>query len=237
MTRRETVDIVKEIVENLSFSEPILEVVDNGDDTFTLRVCNTHLVQPICGTVVIDTVTYSVTAVDHNESITVSSTVAPPQTNIDISAPSFFFGTTMAVNQELSRITETSDKLPLVYLFEVFEETFTNDSNSRNDRTSPLRMFFLGPADFTNWKTADHHENAIKPMRNLAYDFIDYVTARSKEFGDVNEFRPKDHVKFGVFTDNKGHTNSLFNEKLSGVELRVNLPIRKSIACSEDCNC
>jgi hypothetical protein len=94
----------------------------------------------------------------------------------------------------------------------------------------------MGPADFQNWNTDDHYSNAIIPMRNLCFAFIEEVN-NSFMFSDFTDYNLINHVKFGVFTDNKGHTNNFFNENLSGVEMRVTLPVYKNIACSDACNC
>jgi hypothetical protein len=228
--------IIKSIIESLTFTQAILSIVDNLDGTFTLGVCKTYHLQPVCSYVSIDSVNYRVVGIVNNESITIKAGAQPPQTEVIISAPKYFNGTRPAVNEELSQINQESDKLPLVYLFEIITETYNNNDELQLERESALRLFFLGPANFESWKTVDHYDNAIIPMTNLALAFIDYLNNNECDFQRVDNYSLINHAKFGVFTDNKGHTNNFFNENLSGVEMRITLPINKSIACSDACN-
>ena len=63
--------------------------------------------------------------------------------------------------------------------------------------------------------------NALSELMNsLDFDSNFIVQARnSPVFGVIDELSLVNHIKFGVYTDNKGHLNSIFNERLSGIEL------------------
>ena len=89
--------------------------------------------------------------------------------------------------------------------------------------------------DAENWKTADHYEKCIIPMRNLANEFVNYLNDDECQFGDF-EYTLINHAKIGVFTEGVGHTTQLFNEEISGVEMRFSVPIYKSFACNGACN-
>ncbi len=67
---REIVDIIENIVNGLSFTTTIKTVTDNGNGTYTLGVCCTYHVQPFCN-VTINAVSYRVTDIVNNESITI----------------------------------------------------------------------------------------------------------------------------------------------------------------------
>ena len=234
---REIVDIIESIVSGLSFTTKIKTVTDNGNGTYTLGVCCTYHVQPFCN-VTINAVSYRVTDIVNNESITIESGAAPLVGEVvEISAPKYFHGTRPATNEELAEIVNVSDKLPFVYLFEVISESFSNDEEERIERESTLRLFFLGGANFDDWYTDDHYKYAIVPMRNLVFKFIDAINNDMATFADFDDYTLINHAKFGVFTDNNGHTNRFFNEDLSGVEMRVTLPVLKNIACSDACDC
>jgi len=234
---REIVDIIENIVNGLSFTTTIKTVTDNGNGTYTLGVCWTYHVQPFCN-VTINAVSYRVTDIVNNESITIEAGAAPLVGDvIEISAPKYFHGTRPATNEELAEIVNVSDKLPFVYLFEVISESFSNDEEERIERESTMRLFFLGGANFDDWYTDDHYKYAIIPMRNLVFKFIDSVNSDMATFADFDNYTLINHAKFGVFTDNNGHTNRFFNEDLSGVEMRVTLPVLKDIACSDACDC
>jgi len=238
---REIVDIIEEVVNGLSFSTEIKTVTDNGNDNYTLGVCCTYQVQPKCD-VAINGIIYPVTDIENNTSITVDLNGNPVPVvgdNIDIAAPAYFHGTIPAINEELDEIQDSGDQVeaPMVYLFEVISETFNNDEEERIERESVLRLFFLGGADFDDWYTDDHYKNAIVPMRNLVYEFIKSIDREQCLFADFDTYTLINHAKFGVFTDNNGHVSRFFNADLSGVEMRVTLPILKNFACSDACNC
>jgi hypothetical protein len=234
---REIVDIIETIVNGLSATTTVKTVADNGNGTYTLGVCCTYHIQPYCY-VTINAVQYLVTDITNNESITIEAGAAPLVGDIvEIAAPNYFHGTRPATNEELAEIEDVSDKMPMVYLFEVISESFSNDEEERIERESTLRLFFLGGANFDNWYTDDHYKYAIVPMRNLVFQFINAVNADQCTFADFDNYTLINHAKFGVFTDNNGHTNRFFNEDLSGVEMRVTLPVFKDFACSDACNC
>ena len=66
-------------------------------------------------------------------------------------------------------------------------------------------------------------------MRNLADLFIKKLDEHAS-IGLFDSFELANHVKFGVWTE-KGHDKRVFNEYLSGVELLVNLPLKKNFDC------
>lgn len=234
---REIVDIIENVVNGLSFTTEVKTVTDNANGTYTLGVCCSYHVQPYCY-VTINAVQYLVTDITNNESITIENGAAVVVGDtIEITAPKYFHGTRPAINEELDEIESDMDKIPMVYLFEVISENFSNDSENRIERESTLRLFFLGGANFQDWYTDEHYKYAIVPMRNLVFEFIDAVNADSCTFADFDNYTLINHAKFGVFTDNNGHTNRFFNEDLSGVEMRVSLPIIQNFACSDACNC
>lgn len=234
---REIVDILEIIVNGLSATTTVKTVTDNGNSTYTLGVCCTYHVQPYCY-VTINAVQYRVTDILNNESITIENGAAVVVGDtIEIAAPKYFHGTRPATNEELAEIEGISDKIPMVYVFEVISETYSNNDEERIERESTIRMFFLGAANFEDWYTDDHYKYAITPMRNLAFEFINSINNDTCTFADFDNYTLINHAKFGVFTDNNGHTNRFFNEDLSGVEMRVVLPLLKDFACSDACNC
>jgi hypothetical protein len=234
---REIVDILETVVNGLTFTAPILTVTDNGGDSYTLGVDCTYHIQPYCY-IAINETDYQVTDIVNDQSITINSNVLPVVGDIiTVSAPKYFHGTRPATNEELAEIEGVSDKIPMVYVFEVISENYSNNEENRIERESTIRLFFLGGADFQNWYTGDHYKYAITPMRNLAFQFIKSINNDSGTFAQFDNYTLLNHAKFGIYTDNNGHTNRFFNEDLSGVEMRVTLPIIKDFACSDACNC
>jgi hypothetical protein len=117
----------------------------------------------------------------------------------------------------------------MIYLLEVLEDTFFN-RDAQNERESDLRLFFLTQANFVDWKTQDTYTNAITPMREMAYQFIDTLN-KSKKIGIFAEYRLVNHTKFGVYVTDKGYEQRIFDDNLAGVELRINLPILQENDC------
>lgn len=232
----EVSDILEAVVANLTFTEPIDSIIDNGDGTATLNVCKTYWIQPTrCSKITIDAVEYPVSDVVNNQSITIVASVQPTGSEYTVSAPKFFNGTRLVINEELSNIRKESDKLPFVSVFEVIREDFPNNEESIIDRTATLRVLFCGVADYENWNQADHEDKCITPMRNLVNEFVNYLNDDNCQFGDY-EYSLFNHAKLGVFTEGVGHTTQLFNEEISGVEMRFSVPIYKSFACNGACN-
>ena len=232
---RETVDIVGDLISELDFTVKFKSIVDNLDGTYTIESCNTGYIFP-CYEFVVDGVNYKVLnevgkEFKFNEQFTIKGNIIPSVTEITLDSLKYYHGTVIATKEELSRKELSSDKFPMAFLLEILEDDFNNVDDSRIDRNSQLRLFFLSETDENNWDTNEHYEFSIKPMRNLVYKFIAHLNGSNK-IGEINSYKAINHAKFGVFISGKGgHTERIFNDKLSGVELRIDLPILKSRKC------
>ena len=139
-------------------------------------------------------------------------------------------GTIIDGNIQLTTIKDGEDKYPLIFQHEITRETFFNDKRNKLERESEVDLFFLCVADFKEWQIAEHNKFAIKPMRELALKFIEELKT-SNGIGEFDTFEILDHVKFGVYTSEKGHTERIFNDNLSGVQLRTTIPFLKTCGC------
>lgn len=233
--RKETVDIIGDLVSSMNFTFVAKTIINNGG-TYTFTTCNTYHLQE-CFKITIDNAIFKITEVIKNESITIKpvldSTPAPTLLEFSIYNPYYFHGTVIQTNLELEQITNSSAKTPMIYLLEVAEDKFFNDDSSL-ERESDLRLFFLTQANFVDWKTQDTYENAINPMRSLLYSFIETLN-NSKIVGKFNDYRVINHTKFGVYMTDKGYEKRIFNDNLAGVELRISLPILQSNKCESNC--
>tara|TARA_R110001606_G_scaffold91591_3_gene204258 strand:+ start:7109 stop:7822 length:714 start_codon:yes stop_codon:yes gene_type:complete len=232
---KETVDIVEELISQLDIVVKFKSIVDNGDSTYTIETCNTGYLFP-CYEFKIDGVDYKVLNeigkdFIFNERFTIKGNIVPTATEITLDSLKYYHGTVIATKEELSRKELSSDKFPMAFLLEIIEDDFNNKDDSRVDRNSQLRLFFLSETDENNWTTNEHYEFSIKPMRNLLYKFIAHLND-SNLIGKIDSYKATNHAKFGVYLSSKGgHTQRIFNDKLSGVELGIDLPILKSRAC------
>jgi len=226
----ETVDIVESLVSQLDFTFIIDSCTDNLDGTYTLATCNTYQLQtlPNCP-ISIDGSSYVITEVVNNQSITIKGTSKPIVTEFAIPKPFYFHGTAIKTNIELSKI-DTFNKFPMVYLLEVLQDRFFA-RDEVNERETDLRLFFLAPSKFGEWTTDDHYKGAILPMRNLAYQFIK-VLNDSKLINNFAEYTLINRVNFGVYVTDKGNESRIFNDDLSGVEMRITLPIKRNLNCN-----
>lgn len=236
--RKETVDIVEDLIAQLNIVVPFDTITDNTDGTYTIESCDTGYLFP-CYKFVLDTVTYTVLNEVGKEFVygvkfTIKGNAIPTATELTLDALKYYHGTVIATKEELDKKELSSDKFPMAFLLEVLEDDFDNREGSRIDRNSQFRLFFLSETDENNWNTQEHYEFSIKPMRNLFYKFINHLDG-SNLIGEFNSYKAINHAKFGVFVSSKGgHTQRIFNDKLSGVELRIDLPILKSRVC---CSC
>tara|TARA_R110001632_G_scaffold186363_1_gene306732 strand:+ start:1856 stop:2569 length:714 start_codon:yes stop_codon:yes gene_type:complete len=235
---KETVDIVEELISQLDIVVKFKSIVDNGDGTYTIETCNTGYLFP-CYDFQIDGIDYTVLNEEgkefvFNEQFAIKGNIVPTVTEITLDSLKYYHGTVIATKEELARKELSSNKFPMAFLLEVLEDDFNNVDDSRVDRNSQLRLFFLSETDEDNWTTNEHYEFSIKPMRNLVYKFIAHLND-SNLIGKINSYKATNHAKFGVYLSSKGgHTKRIFNDKLSGVELGIDLPILKSRVC---CSC
>lgn len=227
--RKETVEIVRDLVNELDFTFVINNAIDNLDGTYTLETCNTYHLQatPNCP-ITIDGSQYTILEVQSNEYITIKGASLPVVTEFAVPKPYYFHGTVLKTNEELNRI-EFFNKFPMVYLLEVITDTFFNEDEAV-ERESDLRLFFLTSANFQDWKTGDHYKEAILPMRSLAYNFINVLNT-SKKISNFAQYSLINRVNFGVYATDKGNTQRIFNDNMSGVELRITLPIKLDYSC------
>lgn len=174
---------------------------------------------------------YQIRSIDiGTPSFTVKSNSAPVGTYYKTGAPFYLHGRFIAIDSELRQIQNGYAKYPLIYLAENF--TSTKDFNPVNQvgETAQCSFFFMNVAKFEDWLTEDHYDNVIDQMDLLADDFISRL--KSNPFIQYGAFSVEDrirHPKWGLTLEFKGGSQNLFSDNLSGVEVRINVPVRKLI--------
>ncbi len=236
----ETVDIVRKLVDELDFTFCIDTCIDNLDGTFTLETCNTYHIQPLPNCKIeINGVKYVVTNVVSNVSITIKGSVKPVVTTFQVAKPNYYYGSFIMVEGEIQK----QDKLknvtfPIVYLKQVFADDFNNNSENPIDRFSDVEIFFLAKSNFNNWQQEDHQLNTVNQMRSLAYNFIETLNkSRLIDENLLTDYTLIDRINFGVTVTNKGSSKILIHADLTGVEMRVRLPINHISNCAKFCTC
>ena len=133
-------------------------------------------------------------------------------------------------NTELMKEPEQTNKIPMVYLYEEFTETFNDNPIDAIERESFLRMFFLSQADYKNFLRTDFFENCEIPMRRLQEHFIqackNYTLIDTLTTYDITT-----KTKFGVFVNDSGVEVPYWVDNLSGVECKITLKLYKSMQC------
>lgn len=212
------VDEIETFINGLDLSSPILSAVIGATSVLTVENVYHARVGLNC---IIDGFEFEIISVNYDaNTVEVNGT---PVTYIlfEMPVPFYFHGTPYATNAHISRLQD-SQKVPMIYLLEIIREQLQVEDSSI-ETIADLRLFFLDVANFQDWTTDQHYSNVIRPMRNLLDAFIDQAR-NSPLFGELPALQVITHVKFGVYQDSKGHLNSLFNDRLSGIELNGSFP-------------
>lgn len=237
-----TVDIVRAIVAGLSYEIPVNSIDDLGGGLYQINVCNTYHQSAVKALIELDGKKYKITEVINNQSIKIQAQFTPASapgiTVFPLAAPKFFHGTAIDVNNEQVRVKDANQKLPMVYLYEEFRETYNDDPGNAIDRIADLTLYLMDQADYKNWITDDHYDNVVGAMKNLAIELIN-AFRNSVLIGKFDSTHTETiKVNFGVFTVN-GNEQQFLDSYMSGIEMRLSLPIEKQMACDagEVCNC
>ena len=222
----QVVDIIESFINNISFAQDVISHSDNGINT-TIEVADIYHARAKL-IIDVDGSDYEVVSVTEPGTIVVSGVIADPLI-LTLPDPYYFHGTPYATNSHLSSIEDWRNKTPFIYLLEIIRESFQGPE-SVIEREADIRLFFLDNANFADWTTDQHYTLVINGQRRLLEKIV-YEMKRYYRFGLIENYDIYSHAKFGVYTDMQGHTNSVFDEELSGVELRINLPILYELKC------
>jgi hypothetical protein len=176
---------------------------------------------------------YLITDIAPNEWIlTNDNDPLPPNLDgvVQLPVPYFISGTKLATNSEWTKATPNLlQKTPLIWLLEVIRLKGFGRQSAMELETD-LRMFFLDETNVSQYYTADHRENVVYPMEQLAMEFINTI-GRNRNFKTIEEYEMITFSRFGVERDN-GVFQNILDANLSGVELRIRLEKFK-----ENCIC
>jgi len=226
------------MIEASEYVKQLVQAIDNtikgSYDPLTGRtmVCNTKWAR--VGKIVKDAenVEYLI-----NELVTDSYIVATPlegETTLNgtIYLQDLFFitGTKRATNNEWTMASNNlNNKLPLVWLLEVISENGFG-RNSSIEKEMDIRLFFLDETDPSQYYTADHREQVVKPMQKLMLEFIEAIE-QNRKFKSIENYQYKTFSRFGVENE-KGMMQNVLDANLSGVALEITLTRYK-----ENCKC
>lgn len=222
--RKSTIDIMRELVESMTFPVQILAVEPIDSNIQKLHVCDIFHAQPDFS-VVIDSIVYRISEVDDVEkTITIIGTATVVVDSFELYKPYFFYGTPIQTGMELNKESEQNiPHVPMVYFALPFDDTDQNDL-SPITRKITGDLYFLTQGDNLQWLNEQAFQQGVKPMRRLQQS----LEARMKEIVGVfdifpagQSFEVRDFPKFGVFITN-GQKKSMWSDNLSGCKMRIN---------------
>ncbi|MES2382467.1 MAG: hypothetical protein V4538_15575 [Bacteroidota bacterium] len=229
MSLKQIYNKLKPVVALIDKSVTCQTLVTNTDGTFTFTSNYTNYA--VAGyTITIGLSDYLITNVECNETITVSGAGLPTQLTFDLYPIFFKHGSIKVVAGELNKTPHFTNKLPLIFLHEVADESLHFDSLDSINIDADCRLYFLTPCDFKNWDQESTDTLATQPMRNLAKEFVKVVADNQYIAQLTGTGSVKNYSKFGAYTDN-GVAKNYFNESLSGVGLKITIPFLKTCEC------
>jgi len=122
-----------------------------------------------------------------------------------------------------------TEKTPLVWLLELIRFS-KYGRESTLDFETELRIFILDETNITQFYVADHREQVVLPMENLANEIIKVIN-NDRKFVKVDKYDIFSFSRFGVEKES-GMFQNILDANLSGVELRFTLKKYK-----ENCKC
>ena len=225
------IDFIGDIVDSIRQGASIISIT-NTPSTNNYVVVVTDLLDLAVGKMVsIGGVEYQITEINTlTPSFTVSALVAPVGTQLNTLYPFYIHGRFIAANNELNQIQNSLRKYPLIYLAENYSTRENLDPNLQIGDNVSCSIFIMNSSNYEDFTTEEHYTYTIDAMDSIANSFIDKLKTNQfvqyREFSELERIR---HTKWGLEVTNKGTTTNLFDDNLSGVELRLQIPIRKSI--------
>ena len=224
-----TVDFIENIVSQMTPTIEIDSVVDNGDGTQTISVCDTYWIRKYL-TITIDGNNYDVSSFVKDTSITIPSSPLVTVDSFTLSAPYYFHGTPMQVNNEFLIQKNEANKYPLIYLVEVVTDSYYDELDAK-DKDMSLRIFFLDSFTNKDDEVDAHYTNVIVPLNASLSHFVELLKSDSTTL--PFSYQVINRVKVGVYTTNQGNTSQIFEDPLDGVEFVSTVTTMKS----NDCKC
>ena len=142
--------------------------------------------------------------------------------------PYFYHGTYTEVNKEIDTKEEimTDANYPAVILWEVIRQNFEADHTSILGNTPRLTMSFLDTTNKLDWTNDEQYTNVIDPMELYADKFI-RICDKHPYLAKLNNFTYIKHTNWGKYVQDKGHVKYILDENLAGLNLEIDLPIKK----------
>jgi len=185
---------------------------------------------------------WTITNVSMNEFVYLESTVVvvAPFAKTATTRPMYFEKGTLydTTVERAGKLNISNKRLPFFWVRLPFESVNNYDDFSPIAATPSLELYILdttmivgsGEGIGDAWDTEKHYDNAIKPMENY-WDtrVIPYIKNNKNIFGELTNGTVRGLVSVGS-QDESGYTNTLFDQVLSGIQVRIDIPFKRT-AC------
>lgn len=224
-------NVLDTFIDSLDYSLKIVSVSYDSPNNITSFVVNRLLYLRDFSKILVDSVEYSVINVNYsNKSFDIIGNFQLA-TTLSVKKPYYTHGTPYMANVKLDSAGKVRElTYPIVYLLEVLRESIPSNIDSSIATIPDIRLFFLDESNFKDNDTDGLYSKWVVGQR----DFCDFVLAsirKSKLFDYPTQIEIYTFAKFGQYVTDKGSISSVFDKELSGVELRMSLPIRKICDC------
>jgi hypothetical protein len=223
----QTVDFIEDIVALMTPTITIDSVVDNGNGTQTINTCNTYWIRQYL-VVTIDAVEYEVSSFIKDTSFTIPSGTLVTADSFNLTAPYYFHGSPMQVNEEKLAIKNDNNKYPLIYLVESLTDSYYDELDAK-EKDMGLRIFFLDSFNSKNDEVDAHYTNRIVPLNASLDYFVELLKVNSYTL--PFSYNVTNRIKVGVYATNQGNVNEIFSDPLDGVEFVSTVSLLKGYVC------
>lgn len=233
-TRTKLREIINSVVDLMRKKGSVSNVVDNSNGTYTFTTDSTAGLNvgleenPFID---INGTSYEVVSFTTNSDITVRSTTIPSGSEWIADAPYVYHGNPIQISNEIDQELNPNAKYPALIVFENGNSVQELEPTSTIESTESLEMFFVDIANYNDWLIEDFYSNVINAMEDLSYDFVD-ACREYKYIEELTGTATRERIsKWGVqvLRSGKGSADTIFNDNLSGVSLRIDLPISRAL--------
>tara|TARA_Y100001973_G_C5080936_1_gene272416 strand:- start:52 stop:768 length:717 start_codon:yes stop_codon:yes gene_type:complete len=231
---RHTIDITKEVVQSMTFSEEILEKsFDATTNLYTYTLCDNHWLME-CSFFEVASVRYKVEPPsDSTDPETQFRTEADLLVGDIVNGlpPAFQSGTPMQAQNEVSQIADWKERSPMAYLLEIIRENYNRQPTEKIDREANIFIYFVATLP-EHGKIEDVRRRIVRPLTKMAQAFIEKLGKNGSVIDNLlNEYTMTSFNRWGVYVDRQGTTANIFPDMLGGVEIEINIPFRKDCPC------
>ena len=216
-------NIIQAVSMIVSQMTPVVTITANVADStnWKLSMCNTHWMT-VGMRITIGGLTYRIESFVEDSYIIVSGASQPVVTWFQLAAPEFWHGSHRKVNAEKygNRPNQSS---PFVYL-PIPEVRELNGDDDEVVYEAQIRPIFLRSYDPKKDNIDDQQTLYIDPTNKMADYFLEVIELLDAYFEYPTDITRKEWMNFGDATL-WGNDKLIFNQPLSGVELRLQLDV------------